>query len=180
MTIAKPRLTEDQFMRLPDDGRKYELVDGEAKPVPASVRHDIIGVTVAAVLRPAAKGIAYISGPQAGFRMRSGNIRCPDVAVVLKSKLPNGVPPDGFGDAAPDICIEIISPSEEPAEKQRKLNEYFDSGATFVWHLTPETKSVRIYMSPIDFTTLESGQEIDGGSVLPTFHCTVADLFELE
>lgn len=34
MSLTKTRMTEEEFMRLPDDGRKYELVDGEAKPVP--------------------------------------------------------------------------------------------------------------------------------------------------
>ena len=42
MAIVKPRMTEEEFMRMPDDGRKYELVDGEIREVPASVRHDEI------------------------------------------------------------------------------------------------------------------------------------------
>jgi hypothetical protein len=41
------KLTEAEFMRLPDDGRKYELVDGEAKEVPTSFLHDVIGMRLA-------------------------------------------------------------------------------------------------------------------------------------
>src|SRR5207253_314786 len=99
--------------RLPDDGRKYELVDGEARAVPAGIKHDILGVRISARLLPFAEGRGYIVGPQAGFRMRTKNIRCPDVSYISEARLPGGDPPDGFGDDAPDLCIEIISPSEE-------------------------------------------------------------------
>jgi hypothetical protein len=40
--VVKRRLTEEEFLRLPDDGRKYELVEGEAREVPAGVLHDAI------------------------------------------------------------------------------------------------------------------------------------------
>jgi hypothetical protein len=45
------KLTEAEFMRLPDDGRKYELVDGEAKEVPTSFLHGVIGMRVAMLLQ---------------------------------------------------------------------------------------------------------------------------------
>lgn len=54
-------------------------------------------------------------------RMTSGNIRCPDVSFTLKSHLPEGKPGKGFGDEAPDLCIEILSPTEDLADMERKL-----------------------------------------------------------
>lgn len=82
MGTTKTRMTEEEFLRLPDDGRKYELVAGAPKEVPASIRYDIIGMTVRALLRPAANGMGYVVGPQAGWRVRSSNIRCPRVFRV--------------------------------------------------------------------------------------------------
>lgn len=79
---TKTRMTEEEFLRLPDDGRKYELVAGAPKEVPASIRYDIIGMTVRALIRPAANGMGYVVGPQAGWRVRSSNIRCPRVFRV--------------------------------------------------------------------------------------------------
>jgi Uma2 family endonuclease len=173
-------MTEDEFMRLPDDGRKYELVDGEAKVVPASYTHNIIEATVISMIRPYAKGHGYVAGSQAGFRMISGNIRCPDCSFMLKSRLPDGKPSQGFQEGAPDLCIEILSPSEEQADVQRKLFEYFDYGAKLVWHMIPETEQIRVYTGPTAFQTLGPADEIEAGDLLPGFRCRVAELFALE
>ena len=131
------KLTEAEFVRLPDDGRKYELVDGEAKEVPTSLKHDVIGMRLAFSLMPHLSDKAYLTGAQAGYRMASGNIRVPDVGVILKQNLPDGKLPDGFGDRAPDLAIEIVSPSEDMPDLLRKVGEYFESGAQEVWLLFP-------------------------------------------
>ena len=178
--IALSRMTEEEFLRLPDDGRKWELVNGDAKEVPTSYEHDIIGITVAALLRPHAKGRGFIAGAQAGFRMVNGNIHCPDVSFMRKSRLTDGRPSKGFQDGAPDLCVEIISPSEEPAEMRQKIAEYFASGAEQVWHLFPETLRVIVYTSPLEAQTYEAADEISAGDLLPGFHCRVSDLFALE
>ena len=181
MTIAaKPRMTEDEFMRLPDDGRKYELVDGEPKEVPTGVQQDIIAGNLYAALRPVARGRGFLTIGQAGFRMASRNIRSPDVSFTRKERFPGGVPPEGFGDAAPDLCVEVISPSEEPAEIARKVREYFASGAEQVWHLFPENRTAKVFTAPTADVTLGPEDELDGGDLLPGFHSRVAELFELE
>jgi Uma2 family endonuclease len=178
-TITR-RMTEEEFLRLPDDGRKYELVDGEPKEVPAGHKHDAIGFNVGFLLKPHARGRGILAGSQAGFRMQNGNIRSPDVSFTLKSRLVDGQPSDGFENLAPDLCIEIISPSEEREEMMRKVREYFGAGAQFVWHLFPEPKTARVYTSPEAFTDYGSEDEIEGGDLLPGFRCRVADLFVLE
>lgn len=180
MAITKPRMTEEEFLRLPDDGHKYELVDGEPKEVPTSIRHDIIAGNLHYLLKPVAKGRGFLTVGQAGFRMVSTNIRCPDVSFTRKERFPDGLPPDGFGDEAPNLCVEVLSPSEEAADIQRKVREYFASGAEQVWHLLPETQTVRIFTSPTDFTDYGPEDEIDGGDLLPGFRCVVGQLFELE
>ncbi len=180
VTIARTRMTEAEFLRLPDNGRKYELVDGEAKEVPTGVRHDVIGAHLIVLLAPHARGRGYVASSQAGFRMASRNIRCPDVSFTRKERFPDGLPPDGFGDGAPDLCIEIISPSEERADMERKVYEYFDTGAQQVWHLFPETETARVFTSPATFTDYIATDELDGGTLLPGFRCRVSELFALE
>lgn len=174
------KMTEDEFMRLPDDGRKYELVDGEPKEVPANVRHDEIGARLCFMFYPFTRGRGALVSSQAGFRMRDGNIRCPDVSFTRKERLPGGKAPDTFGDAAPDLCIEIISLSEDKPDMTRKIEEYFDAGAKQVWHLFPETESLTVFTSPSDTVTYSANEEISGGDLLPGFRCRVAELFLLE
>ncbi|CUU36512.1 MAG: Uma2 family endonuclease [Armatimonadetes bacterium] len=173
------RLTEAQFLRLPDDGRKYELVDGEAKEVPAGHEHDVIGAELIARMVPAAKGRGYVAGSQAGFRMANGNIRSPDVAFTLKERLPDGKPAKGFENGAPDLAVEIVSPNEDVADLLRKIGEYFESGAKQVWLLFPETRTVNVYTAPFEVRTLSAEEELTGGDLLPDFRCKVKELFEL-
>ena len=178
--ITQSRMTEEEFLRLPDDGRKWELVNGEAKEVPTSYEHDIIGATAIALLRPFARGIGFIAGSQAGFRMANGNVRSPDVSFMRKSRLTDGKPSKGFQSGAPDLCVEIISPSEEPAEMRRKVAEYFASCAKQVWHLFPEAQQVIVYTSRLDSQTYEADDELSADDLLPGFRSRTSDLFALE
>ena len=186
MTVAerlpavRRKITEDEFMRLPDDGRKWELVDGEAREVPAGHKHDAIGIQVAILLKPFARGKGVLAGSQAGFRMASGNVRSPDVSFTRKERMVGGEPSEGFEDFAPDLAVEVISPSEEPDEMARKVAEYFGAGAQQVWQLFPETMQVTVYFSPFDMALFGPEDELDAGDLLPGFSCRAADLFSLE
>jgi Uma2 family endonuclease len=182
--VQKPRrrsrkLTEAEFMRLPDDGRKYELVDGEAKEVPTSFLHGVLGMRVAFSLMPHLQDTAYCTGAQAGYRMASGNIRVPDVGIIFKQSLPEGKLPDGFGDRAPDLAIEIVSPIEDMPDLLRKVGEYFESGAQEVWLLFPETQRVVRYTAPFEATILHADDALTT-PLAPDFRMRVADLFAVE
>jgi Uma2 family endonuclease len=135
---------------------------------------------IGALLMPYAKGRGYIAGSQAGFRMLSGNIRCPDVSFTLKARLPDGRPTKGFADVAPDLTIEILSPSEEPGGIARKTEEYFASGAQQVWHLDPEHHQLKVFRSRYDSAVYEPNEEVVGGDLLPGFRCRVSELFSVE
>ena len=171
--------TDSALLRQPDDGRKYELVNGEVHEVPATVRHDEIGAIVIYRLMPFVIGRGILCSAQAGFRMQGGNLRSPDVSFVRANRLPDGKAPDSFGDGAPDLCVEILSPSEEAGDIDRKLREYFASGARLVWHLFPETQRILAFTSPTIRTIYEPDDELDAGDVLPGFRCRVEDLFRI-
>ena len=180
MAALTHRMTEAEFMRLPDDGRKYELVDGEAKSVPAGVRHEALVIHIGAMLLPYARGRGYVAGSSAGYHTVAYNIRSPDISFTLKERFSNELPPTGFADVCPDLCLEIISPSVEAADMARKLREYFASGAQIVWQMFPETETVKVYTSPEDFTLYTAQEEIDCPDLLPGFRVLVSELFELE
>ncbi len=178
MVEAGRRMTEAEFMAHPDDGRKHELVDGEAREVPTGGRHG----SIASILN----GLAFAAGVRrhgelfdssTGFRMVTGNIRSPDLSFMRRERLPEGEPPVGFVDGAPDLCVEIISPSEDRSDIYRKLDEYFASGAQQVWHVFPEARRVVVHRSLDDVRTLEVRDELDGGDTLPGFRCHLTDLF---
>ncbi len=180
MTLTQPRITDEELMRLPKDGRKWERVGGGVKEVPTQPRHDLILTGLILLLHPFTRKRGYLLGSQAGFHMSNGNIRCPDLSFTLKERLPGGRFPQGFGAESPDLCIEVISPSEERAEMRRKVEEYFESGACEVWHLYPETRELERFTSPTDVTILGPEETLDGGELLPGFQSPVSALFDVE
>ncbi len=173
---VKQKMTEEEFLRLPDDGRKYELVDGEAKEVPAGFRHDAIVARIIALLAPFVAGQGILCASSAGFRLATGNIRSPDVSFVRKEKVPQSEV-NGFADFAPDLAIEVLSPHEDWADLARKLGEYFVSGVQQVWLVDPKTQTVTVYRSLTDVRVYGAEDELEGGDLLPNFRCKVADLF---
>jgi Uncharacterized protein conserved in cyanobacteria, COG4636 len=178
VTAVKQRLTEEEFLRLPDDGRKYELVEGEAREVPAGVLHDAIVMRIGFLMYPSAQKVGFLAASSAGFKMVTGNIRSPDVSLVLRERLPEGKPPQGFLEGAPDLAIEVLSPNEDWAELGRKLGEYFASGTKQVWLVDPEKHMVTVYKSLTEVRVFYADDEIST-ELLPSFRCKVSELLAL-
>ncbi len=176
-TTTEGQITDEDLMRLPRDGRKWELVDGRLQEVPTSFKHDQIVIWLGRLIGPYADDIGGLTASQAGFRMSNRNVRCPDFGFTRYNRFPNGEVPDGFVEFAPDLAVEIILPSEEPADMARKVEEYFASGARLVWHIFPETKTLIVFRSPSDATIYQPDDEIDMSDLLPGFRSRVADLF---
>ncbi len=174
------KITEDELMRLPKDGRKWELVDGRLTEVPTEWEHDIFSINLIGLMLPLTRGVGFMSSGQAGFRMNDGNVRAPDVSYTRKERIPGGTPPRGFGGTAPDLCVEFISPSEKPMEMARKVRDYFDTGATQVWHIFPERQQVIVFTSPTETQTLNSEDTLTADGILPGFSCRVSDIFTRE
>lgn len=175
------RVTEDELMRLPKDGRKWELVDGRLTEVPTYWRHDEIGGIIVALLMAHSRGKGSVTTGLAGFRMTNRNLRAPDVSFTRRARVPGGGPaPEAFGDAAPDLCVEIISPSEEADDMERKVREYFGSGAEQVWHVFPEEQRVVVFTSPTEKRTLGADDILEAGNILPGFSYRVAEFFSWE
>jgi Uma2 family endonuclease len=56
--------------------------------------------------------------------------------------------------------------------------ELFAGGAQLVWHVDPDKRTVKVYTAVYQFTELDAGQTLDGGSVLPGFSLSLKDWFD--
>ena len=104
-------------------------------------------------------------------------MRLPDVSFVAASRVKTENR-QTYYQLAPDLAIEIISPSERAVEIRVKLRDYLQSGVQQVWHIYPETQEVIVYMPAGAVRTYDLGQAIPGGDMLPGFELPVADVFE--
>jgi Uma2 family endonuclease len=101
--------------RLPKDGRKYELVDGEIRLSPAGARHGRIAVRLTAALLAfvGPKRLGEVFDSSTGYRLPGGNVRSPDASFVATKRLAKV--PEGFLEVAPDLAVEVLSPDDSLA-----------------------------------------------------------------
>jgi len=177
--------TDQELMALPDDGNKYELVEGELVMSNSGLEHGCIAVILVSALYSfvSSKQLGVIFDSSTAFTMKSGNKRSPDISFLSKERL-KGLKklPKGFGQGAPDLAIEILSPSNTVAEIHQKVIEYFENGTQLIWIINPEEEYVLTYKYDPNQKfqpdrLLSSVDILSGEEILPEFTFPVADLF---
>jgi len=162
------------------DNRLCELIDGVLVEKHAGFRESILAVALASLLSQHVRhgNLGFVSGTDGMMRLFPGLVRIPDAAFVSWGSIPGGrLPAEPVPDLVPDLAVEVLSSSNTPREIQRKLEEYFDSGVKLVWIVDPEPRTVAVYTAPGEFRLFQSSESITGGSVLPGFVLSLADLF---
>lgn len=175
-------LTADELLRMPDDGWRYELLRGRLlREPPAGAEHSRLGVTLGARLREfvRARKLGFVFGADCGFRIAADpdTVRAPDAAFVAAERLPTG-PPRGYVPFAPDLAVEIVSPSDRMSDVTRKVIDCLDAGTRAVWVIDPATRTAAVHRSRSDVLMLREHDTIDGADVLPGFRLPLAELFD--
>ena len=104
-------------------------------------------------------------------------VRGPDVSFMAKDRMPIGERMNRFADQTPDLCVEVVSPSNTRVMLNAKIAEYFSTGRRMVWVVDPDERSVTVFGVPSEGRVLKQDATLDGGTVLPGFSCKVSDLF---
>jgi Uma2 family endonuclease len=165
MATAAASMTGAQFDALPyEEGRQWELVEGELIAVPSPTgRHQDVVFLLQSAIRSHLKDypMSALVYADVEFALTQDDRVRPDVLVLLganaeafdKDKVP--VP------GAPDIAIEVISPSERAAESQAKVRRYLHCGATEVWQIYPKSRHAELH-------ALQSTRIVEGPGSLTT------------
>ncbi len=178
-SIVKREWTEAELMALPDVDGKYELVEGELVVSPTGFRHEsMVGRLIFRLLGIAReRELGEVCGSSLGCWMKNGNLRSPDVSFVSKARveaLGNAV--DNFLQGAPDLAVEILSPSDSISKLKDKAVEYFESGAQLVWIVDPRHKTVTVIYPGKPERVLGMDDRLDGEDLIPGFSMPVSEL----
>jgi len=183
MDAIKKQLNADDLMSLPDNGKRYELIEGELVEMsPTSNEHGFIELNVAYLIRTYLKqnptGRAGVG--EVGFRTRKDDktVRAADAYFISYERLPKGSSTQGFSDIAPEVVIEVISPSDRTGDIADKTQEWLDFGVLMVWNIYPRQKSIHIFQPDQKPLVLFEDDRVDGGKILPDFSMKVSELFE--
>jgi len=177
LTRKKRAWTDKELEALPKDGYKYELLDGELIMSPTHARHGEVSMRIGGLLLHFAdrNELGKVYDSSTGFRLAPALLLSPDVSFVSKARLKKIlVAPDKFLLGAPDLAIEVLSPSDRLKQVHRKLDRYFDHGVRLVWWVDWTKEQLHIY-TPDSVSALTRPTDIlSGGDVLPGFKCRLS------
>jgi len=167
---------------MPDDGFRYELVKGELlRMSPTGDEHGDVTMALASPLYQYVKSndLGKVYAAETGFKLESNpdTVRAPDIAFVRKERIQETGRIRGFRGGAPDLAVEVMSPGDSKREMAEKTREYFSGGARMVWIVNPKSRTVTVYRSPSNATTLTENDTLNGGDVVSGFQIAVAEIF---
>lgn len=184
LPLQRRELSVEDLYTMPDDGYKYELQAGllVSEPLPG-FRHGRIMVTTAAILRAHVKQhrLGVVVAGDSGFILarKPDTVRGPDVAFVSKQRFDPADDGVRAFAGAPDLAVEVVSPSNTPSALRAKVADYLAAGTRLVWVVDPEARAVTVYASLLQPRVLGEDDFLDGDNVVEKFRVRVGDLFEL-
>lgn len=175
--------TEAELSALPNDDYLHEVVGGELVMSPKNnLQHERIcqRLNFALEVFNRAHRLGAVFGSSLGFWMGNRNCRAPDVAFVAKARLIKlGYKPDtkSFFTGAPDLAVEVLSPSNTRLEMDERLTDFFTNGAQIAWIVHPDEQFVEVCHSRTDRRLVGPSGFLEGEQLLPGFRLPVIDLF---
>lgn len=181
-------LTAEDLMALPDGAWRYQLIRGRlVRMSPTSFEHSDVCGTLYVALRNFVdgRGLGRVSLPETGYLVshpgEPDTVLAPDLAFVAASRAPARGSADwkGFPRLAPDLVVEVASPSQHRPEMPAKARLWLSVGTRLVWVVRPQAREVDIWRLGADtpLATIGAGSNLDGEDVLPGFVLPVARLF---
>lgn len=182
MTTTQVNMTADDLSRMPDDGMCHELVRGELTMMaPAGGEHCGIAGKLSTLLgaHVMAKQLGMLLVAEPGFLLSRNpdTVRVPDAAFIAKERVPAGGLPKGFIPFAPDIAIEVVSPSDSLLDVEEKTEQWLQAGTAMVWIVNPRSRTVTVHRGGRDPRVLRESDMLDGEEVCPGFSVRVAEFF---
>jgi Uma2 family endonuclease len=180
MAVERGPMTAEELLRLPDDGQRRELIDGELRCMaPAGGPHGQEGGRVFVRLghHVEANGLGEVFLAETGFLLRRDpdRVRAPDFAFIRAERLPADGLPAGYVPIAPDLVVEVVSPGDAATEVREKVDDWLGFGCRAVWVVYPGRR-LDAYLADGTIRPHGPEDEVEGGDALPGFRMRLRDL----
>src|SRR5687767_2621818 len=173
--------TPEEMLRLHDDGRLYELVDGKLVEKQMSDLAQFVANRLKRLLDTWSErgdaGTTLVEATYQCFPHAPAMVRRPDVSFIARDRLAAYRWGQGHFTIAPDLAVEVVSPNDEVLELDRKINDYFRAGVRRVWVINPGQQTLRIHRAAGDLSELIGDAEVSDDQLLPGFRCRLTALF---
>jgi Uma2 family endonuclease len=168
--MTKIVLTYDDYVALPDDGKRYELHEGELSvtPSPGGPHQNVLGnlyLLLAPHVRDTGRGILMLS--PFDCIMSDTTVVVPDLTWVdddRRARLS-----DRAVEGSPSLAVEIVSPYSKAIDRRRKMALYAAHDVTWYWIVDPDARTIEAFRLDHGAYALEATLEGTESSALPPF-----------
>lgn len=180
--VATKIMTAEQLLRMPTNGKRFELVQGELHEMaPAGWEHGDVGLNLSTPIDSFVRkhDLGKCVAAETGFLLRSNpdTVRAADLAFVSKARLRRLKLTTGYFPGAPDLAVEVLSLWDRLGEVEEKINDWLAAGTKAIWVVHPRQKTVTIYRKNKEPVVLTSKDTLEGGELLPGLKLAVKALF---
>ena len=185
MATAKNKLlTAEDLLRLHSQGVKGELIEGVlVETVSAGKVHARIAIRIGGELDRHVRRnrLGQVGGSDGGVivQRHPDTVREPDVYFVSAERLPLDDDSDGYLEVAPELVVEIISPSDSRTEVDKKTQMWLGLGVLMVVTVYPRTRTIVVHRPGVPALTLTGDDVLDCGDVLPGFSLPLSEIFDV-
>ena len=169
-------MTLEDFLESDLEG--YEYMKGKLIPMaPPTMEHGEISMNLSFLLNLHVREnqLGRLYPADTDFKLGDRLVK-PDVAFVSTARLPENR--NQASPIAPDLAVEVVSPSDVFRRVIEKAFVYLDAGTQIVWVIEPGSKTVTVYRSETNIKLLTREDTLSGEDVVEGFSCQVAQLFE--
>jgi Uma2 family endonuclease len=178
------RWTSADLAVLPDDGKRYEIIDGELHMSRQPHWHHQLacGKIFAALYLWSGQTGAGEANLTPGVIFAEDDDVAPDVVWISQARRAAALGPDGHLHAAPELVVEVLSPgvTNERRDREAKLKLYSRRGVQEYWIVDWRTQQIEVYrreaLALHLVATLHAADTLTS-PLLPGFTCKVATLF---
>jgi len=176
-------LTAKQLFRLPGLNTKFnELVRGAlCVGEPSGGRSAELGARIMVLLGAYVypRNLGFLTGEAGGYVLARNpdTVRAPDVAFMHRDRVPHSGVPREFIDGAPDLAVEVCSPSDRRKKVLEKVEDYLAAGTRLVWVVDIDQQTVTQYRPGSPPIVMGTDKTLDGEDVVPGFQLPITSLF---
>lgn len=182
VATAPTRITAEQLEQWPESGERLELVRGRVETMaPAGFEHGLVATALVHILRAFVieRRLGAVVSAETGFVIAHDpdTVRAPDVAFVTADRVTTQKRPSGYFVGAPDLAVEVVSPTDTNDAVEAKVLDYLDAGTRQVWVVSPRHRTLQVVESRQSSRILGPDDTLDGGDLLPGFSLRVGEIF---
>ncbi len=168
----------DIWVHLPENiDQEFEYIRGEIVPVVSNSKSSKIGLLIGSYITVHVEShdSGHTTGADGGYQVQ-GERYIPDVGFVSKKRMPV-LEDASYISIAPDLAVEVVSPTDSQRLLTVKIGNYLAAGTT-VWLVYPDENAIDIYAPEQAVRRLEIDDALDGGEILPEFSLSLKKIFK--